>query len=189
MRREHGFTLIELLIVVAIIGILAAIAVPNFLNAQSRALVSRTYADIRTLTTAFNAYSVDNAGRYPPDFNCGVLPDPKESCTYNLLTTPISYISSIPIDIWIPKTNEDYSQVLRYYEYWGKYTKGQKRIQLFSEHGVFYFLRSVGPDLTLQLDSDNLIMVLIGRSRSVYSTSNGIRSKGDFIATNRGIER
>jgi general secretion pathway protein G len=55
----HGFTLIELLIVVAIIAILAAIAVPNFLEAQTRAKVSRAKADIRTLVTATEAYMID----------------------------------------------------------------------------------------------------------------------------------
>lgn len=60
-----GFTLIELLIVVAIIAILAAIAVPNFLEAQTRAKVSRALADMRTLATGIESYRVDNP-KYPP---------------------------------------------------------------------------------------------------------------------------
>lgn len=55
-----GFTLIELLIVVAIIAILAAIAVPNFLEAQVRSKVSRVKADQRSLATGLEAYFVDN---------------------------------------------------------------------------------------------------------------------------------
>jgi prepilin-type N-terminal cleavage/methylation domain-containing protein len=54
-----AFTLIELLIVVAIIAILAAIAVPNFLEAQTRAKVSRVQSDFRSLATAIEAYTVD----------------------------------------------------------------------------------------------------------------------------------
>src|SRR6478736_2329222 len=66
MRRAHAraFTLIELLIVVAIIAILAAIAVPNFLEAQVRAKASRAKSDMRTAITAIEAYAVD-AGKYP----------------------------------------------------------------------------------------------------------------------------
>jgi type II secretion system protein G len=59
MRRQKGFTLIELLIVVAIIGIIAAIAIPNLLNAINRGRQKRTMADIRSIGTALEAYSVD----------------------------------------------------------------------------------------------------------------------------------
>ncbi len=64
-RKQGAFTLIELLIVVAIIAILAAIAVPNFLEAQTRAKVSRAKSDMRTLATALESYYVDNNNYVP----------------------------------------------------------------------------------------------------------------------------
>ncbi len=64
-RNSKGFTLIELLIVVAIIGIIVAIAIPNLLNAIQRAKQRRTMGDIRSIATAVEAYAVD-LNRYPP---------------------------------------------------------------------------------------------------------------------------
>ncbi|PID59180.1 hypothetical protein CSB45_01660 [candidate division KSB3 bacterium] len=58
-RKEKGFTLIELLIVVAIIGIIAAIAVPNLLTAIQRSKQKRTMADMRAIGTALGSYQVD----------------------------------------------------------------------------------------------------------------------------------
>ena len=62
---RKGFTLIELLIVIAIILILIAIALPNFLEAQLRAKITRVEAEFRTLATAIEAYKADY-GKYPP---------------------------------------------------------------------------------------------------------------------------
>lgn len=59
LRKEKGFTLIELLIVVAIIGIIAAIAVPNLLTAIQRSKQKRTMADLRAVGTALGSYQVD----------------------------------------------------------------------------------------------------------------------------------
>ncbi|MCX7919677.1 MAG: type II secretion system protein GspG [bacterium] len=88
-KTNNGFTLIELLIVVAIIAILAAIAIPNFLAAQTRAKVSRTKADMRSIATALEAYYVDETS-YPPNNGYGVTPIE--------VTTPVAYIRSRPPD-------------------------------------------------------------------------------------------
>ncbi len=64
LRKKEGFTLIELLIVVAIIGIIAGIAIPNFLGARTKARVTRAFADMRALADALEMYYVDNT-TYP----------------------------------------------------------------------------------------------------------------------------
>lgn len=112
---NRGFTLIELLIVVAIIAILAAIAVPNFLEAQTRSKVSRCKTDQRSIATALESYAADH-NKYPPIAapnsplartgpgnmlgpSVWYSDDPAfEFCTssrFIWLTTPVAYISSV----------------------------------------------------------------------------------------------
>jgi type II secretion system protein G len=94
--KVRAFTLIELLIVVAIIAILAAIAVPNFLEAQTRSKVSRCAADMRSMRTALEAYAVDN-NHYPEtDVGPQAINGGDVSMSILRLTTPTAYITSIP---------------------------------------------------------------------------------------------
>ena len=92
MKLRKGFTLIELLIVVLIIAILAAIAIPNFLEAQVRSKVSRAKADMRTIAGAIESYYVDHS-QYPNDCEFGW----PWYLTYSL-TTPISYLGNKNIE-------------------------------------------------------------------------------------------
>ncbi|HEY8831381.1 MAG TPA: prepilin-type N-terminal cleavage/methylation domain-containing protein [Gemmatimonadaceae bacterium] len=62
--NKKGFTLIELLIVVVIIGILAAIAIPKFANTKDKAYVAAMKSDLRNLATYEEQYAADNNGAY-----------------------------------------------------------------------------------------------------------------------------
>lgn len=93
-NRFRGFTLIELLIVVAIIAILAAIAVPNFLEAQTRSKVSRCAADIRTVRVGLESYRVDN-NQYP-ETDTGETDINKLGVGMFRITTPIAYLATVP---------------------------------------------------------------------------------------------
>ena len=64
LRNRKGFTLIELLIVVVIIGILAAIAIPKFANTKDKAYVAAMKSDLRNLATYEEQYAADNNGAY-----------------------------------------------------------------------------------------------------------------------------
>ncbi len=176
-RNQSGFTLIELLIVVAIIGILAAIAVPNFLNAQVRAKVANAQGDMKTLSTALEMYRMDN-NIYPlwvrPD---GSFVNPLPARFYPL-TTPIAYISSIPQDPFIfgpPGARMDESQDAAYttYDYvesYGSVKYSGVTILPPSRRCGEWRVTSAGPDGT-------------NTYGSVYSYdgSNGLRSFGDIV--------
>ena len=82
MRNRRGFTLIELLIVVVIIGILAAIAIPKFANTKEKAYVAAMKSDLRNLVTAEESYFADQV-------------------SYTTATTAINYNSSTGVTVTI----------------------------------------------------------------------------------------
>ena len=186
-RAARAFTLIELLIVVAIIAILAAIAVPNFLEAQVRAKLSRSKNDLRTLVVAFEAYRVDHVEGYPYDWNTpGGLEGfgQSEWDTYAAVTTPIAYISSVPRDIFqqhTPLANRRKAGSL--YEFWG--TDGNRRSAQWVATGTKFLMIGYGPDQDWDLSGNgggtNLMRFI---NEISYDPTNGTRSSGDIGRSN-----
>jgi prepilin-type N-terminal cleavage/methylation domain-containing protein len=213
-QKNEAFTLIELLIVVAIIGILAAIAVPNFLNAQTRAKVSRSVADLKAISTAIEMNQLDRnvllvdfwdqdtdwGKKRITDIFKGVGQGYGERTLEDILaplTTPIAYIASLPSD---PFASVDYADsfLQKYYGYADNDREGPG-----SDHGVptlmpdvaekyglrplrtgDYILGSVGPDHIW-----GLFQIAGGDTNAIafpYDTSNGLNSLGDITLRSGG---
>jgi prepilin-type N-terminal cleavage/methylation domain-containing protein len=196
MKSRKAFTLIELLIVVAIIVILAAIAVPNFLEAQVRSKVSRAKADIRSLATALESYAVDN-NNFPPDItSVGGMTIGTGWYWYisNRLTTPVAYITNnMLIDPFRDRRSTLPPEYLRfryvcygmlpYYEQYGV-PGGVSTVPGYKAGEVLYGkwrITSSGPDGTAgPYPTGDFVQVLIN-----YDPTNGTVSKGDIVRSQR----
>ncbi len=190
---NKGFTLVELLIVVAIIGILAAIAVPNFNDSLIRSKVARMHHDARILGTAIETYVIDY-GWYPYGKNC----DPTKALCSVVgtadsvldkqipnLASPIEYIHSFPVDLFNNKFSTASNKSLKYSVTYAALF--QQVIQRNPCKGIMeapasdmrttftWSVYSLGPDKKASQYYD-----LAYWMQMPYNSSNGIRSMGDI---------
>jgi prepilin-type N-terminal cleavage/methylation domain-containing protein len=190
-----AFTLIELLIVVAIIAILAAIAIPNLLEAQVRAKVSRAKNDLRTLATGIEAYSADYQA--PPFDGEPGFAHYGWVNAYSQLTTPVAYLSSIPADPFsdgtVPDSNRPghthyLSPSITSYDYstarWEELdlpaNTGKKSAWQRNMGNSTYKTGSAGPD-TEWVNPGSFYGLL-----DLYDPTNGTRSLGDVVRSQGG---
>ncbi len=176
--KQRGFTLIELLIVIAIILILIAIALPNFLESQMRAKIVRVQAEHRGFSTAMESYFLDFR-EYPPDQQIFKL------------TSPIQYMAQITADPFAPAIPGRFEFIHQYDPYYfivirepnrsgydalmgdfnvatgypSQWTTGTNDRSYYGR--VRYEIRSVGPNKSNEYGS-------------TYSPTNGTKSNGDI---------
>jgi len=215
-KKTLGFTLIELLIVVAIIAILAAIAVPNFLEAQTRAKVSRVKSDIRSLATGLESYRVDN--NVPPPSageisgTAGLVGGPLtiNGVTGNTgimgwwLSTPVAYMTSaLMLDPFVPNGNRPDLQIFSYHTQtfrWGdkavRYGFRSMATQENASEGITgaafgeiygsWRIFSIGPDTRYANNLGGPANTFRGEVGIPYDPSNGTISAGNVFRSEKG---
>ena len=180
--------MIELLIVVAIIAILAGIAVPNFLEAQTRAKVSRAKSDLRAMGIALETWRIE-VGHYPASF-----PGNPSLTSLQALSTPIAHISSIPSDVFaegVIKSSYpgmfDWSEPYKLngnllypltFQYFLKAFDEDDTSAWSSHSEARWCFTSVGPDA---------FPTGLGLGTPAYDPSNGTTSYGDIYYTGPSI--
>ncbi len=206
MFKKMGFTLIELLIVVAIIAILAAIAVPNFLEAQVRSKVSRARADLRTLAGALESYMID-WNKYPCDGALYSWNYPNYPCDYwwyvpDTVTTPVAYVTNaVLVDPFRKGINDWGPDVkLQRYRYWyidmtwgtvGTRSSAASFYDFLKSWYDSWKLNSAGPDKTYgpYYDTGSYPGTAYSQLPIPYDPTNGTVSNGDVMRSQKSSQQ
>ena len=176
--RKAGFTLIELLIVVAIIGILAALAIPNFLEAQTRAKTAKVKSEQRNLAMAMEQYALED-NDYPGDHDNDPY-HPTQRGLYRL-STPIAYITNLSSfqDPFSQRILNPSNPLHDDDDHAPFYEMGSGCDNSRSRRAHCFEINSLGPDR--RDDVRNNDGFPFGTNINVYDPTNGTISAGDIL--------
>ncbi|MDP3899584.1 MAG: prepilin-type N-terminal cleavage/methylation domain-containing protein [bacterium] len=172
--KHGGFTLIELLVAVTVIGVLAIIAIPNFINARTYAQVGRAYNDLHAIAYTLTTYHIDWNG-YP----LSVSLETKRILPHEQRLQPLTpnYLSTIPRDIFRPDVPPSYLERYGWQgtnRYEGEAPPVNGMDSWFFEVGS-WVISSVGPAISRPDISDGYDL------HDVYDPTNGINSLGVIV--------
>ena len=198
MEKDVGFTVIELLIVIVIISIIAAIAVPNLMSANIRAKVSGVKADMGSIAIALEDYKIDDPNRnYPvePPTPYGhdeiavsgqAFDDPSDAVGLGELVFPEGasdpvYLHRIPGDPFNDGGEEEWNGESGAHNNHYCYFTADANQESSSTEAKYWALVSYGPDKDLDIANYSQAKAAVDSGTNLYDPDNGITSSGDVV--------